>query len=110
MPKRKCNFCDGKGGYGKNRMYVCDKCNGTGYIFTKPTPAQCRKVAEVIKNKDNPYEKYRNPDKRCHYPFQPIDYCWSYAGLVDKRATEKEIEQFCKGCEFWKALKRKGGK
>ena len=45
--------------------------------------------------------EYDNPDKRCSYPFSRDDYCWGYAGLVDKNATKSEIEEYCKGCEFF---------
>jgi DnaJ-class molecular chaperone len=58
MPKRKCEKCKGKGrvevawlgmcGY-VDVEEECSICHGTGYIFTKPTPAQRRKVAEVIR-------------------------------------------------------------
>jgi len=71
----KCKECEGKGyiptraTLGKQRMpwriynKECPRCKGTGIepkdkkevadkergVFTKPTPAQCRKVAAVIR-------------------------------------------------------------
>ena len=46
---------------------------------------------------------YRNPDKRCTYPFtcDPVGYCWSYATHVDGNEKYKDIESICKGCEMW---------
>ncbi len=56
------------------------------------------------------FKKYRNPDPRCTYPFDPspLGYCWSFAQYVDdgwsglKRGKEKGMETICKGCECWK--------
>jgi len=100
----RCSRCKGTGIEPKDKKEVADKERG---VFIKPTPAQHRKVAEVIKNKDNPYLKYRNPDPRCKYPFtpDPLNYCWGYAEKVDEGASKKEIEQFCEGCEYWKGRK-----
>jgi len=47
--------------------------------------------------------KYKAPN--CFYPFVPndkLDYCWGYAGLVDKGASEEEIKKMCIGCEYYK--------
>ena len=46
-------------------------------------------------------EKYKNPDPRCTYPFEPCgaEYCWGYAVSVDK--GEPRQEESCRGCEFW---------
>ena len=51
----------------------------------------------------NPFEKYRNPDPRCVYPFTPgnLGYCWSYAHHVDGTDGFKNTDNFCPGCEFW---------
>jgi len=45
-------------------------------------------------------DKYENP--KCTYPFNndPLNYCWGYAGLVDKGASEEEIKEMCIGCEY----------
>ena len=47
---------------------------------------------------------YKNPDKRCTYPFtcDPLGYCWSYANYVDGDERFKDIEAICKNCEMWK--------
>jgi DnaJ-class molecular chaperone len=54
----KCKRCKGKGWISNSDKFLsdcfgdaedCPACKGTGYIFTKPTPAQCRKVAERLK-------------------------------------------------------------
>ena len=49
---------------------------------------------------------YRNPDRRCTYPFEPnaLGYCWSYANFVDGTFpwANKPMESTCKGCELWK--------
>ncbi len=53
------------------------------------------------------YEKYKNPDTRCSYPFDdcPVGYCWSYANYVDGTrgfpTTNIEMDKLCSGCEFW---------
>jgi hypothetical protein len=49
-------------------------------------------------------DKYRNPDKRCTYPFSDcaVGYCWSYAHYVDGNPAFKDIEKICNRCEFWK--------
>ena len=53
-----------------------------------------------VMEKESPYDKYRNPDPRCRYPFtpDPVGYCWSYAHHVD--GTKKELT--CDTCEFWR--------
>jgi len=47
---------------------------------------------------------YRNPDKRCSYPFTcgPLGYCWSYANHVDKTSKFENMETICKKCEYWR--------
>jgi len=51
----------------------------------------------------NPYLKYKNPDSRCNYPFEPdaFGYCWGYATKIDNGATREEIINLCKDCEYW---------
>ena len=46
---------------------------------------------------------YRNPDKRCTYPFtpDPLGYCWSYANHVDGTERFEDMDKICPGCEFW---------
>jgi len=64
--------------------------------------------------KQSIYEKYRNKDPRCKYPFipSPIGYCWGFATWVDykegkiskEQAGEcavESYEEFCRWCEFW---------
>ena len=50
------------------------------------------------------HAKYYKPEG-CAYPYQfdPLDYCWTYANMVDKG---KEHEMDCDGCEY-KLLKLK---
>lgn len=51
-------------------------------------------------------EKYRNPDTRCHYPFEPnpAGYCWGYATAVDK--GKKMDGRTCSAhCELWQGNK-----
>ena len=53
---------------------------------------------------------YRNPDKRCTYPFSPdpLGYCWSYAEYVDGNSGKKtsdDMKKICRGCECWNASK-----
>jgi len=47
----------------------------------------------------NPFVKYRNPDRRCTYPFtpDPVGYCWTYAHHVDGTPGFENPE--CVGCE-----------
>jgi len=49
------------------------------------------------------FEKYRNPDKRCGYPFtpDPCGYCWSYAHHVDDTEGYEDMERICPGCELF---------
>ena len=44
------------------------------------------------------FSKYKNPDKRCTYPFEPmsIGYCWGWASFVDGGNPPK-----CDKCEMW---------
>lgn len=53
---------------------------------------------------DNPYEKYRNPDPRCTYPFtpDPVGYCWGYACHVDGNEKFADMMSRCVGCECWR--------
>ncbi len=48
-------------------------------------------------------KSYRNPDKRCSYPFicAPMGYCWAYANHVDKTPKFEDMSKICPGCEFW---------
>lgn len=50
---------------------------------------------------------YKNPDKRCTYPFtcEVLGYCWSFAHHIDKTPGYENIEAICKGCEYWKEEK-----
>lgn len=55
-----------------------------------------------IPESPNPnFEKYRNPDVRCKYPFEPcpVGYCWSYANNVDGTPGYEDIRKICDGCE-----------
>ena len=58
MGKVKCPDCKGTGQREMNFHnlimdgLICHTCNGTGYIFKKPTPEQMRAVAEVIKHRE----------------------------------------------------------
>jgi len=62
-----------------------------------------------MSEKAEKYEKYRNPDPRCQYPFEPdiFGYCWTWATYTDglKRARRSPIGEICAGCEYWKAAK-----
>ena len=51
-----------------------------------------------------PYLKYKNPDKRCKFPFFPesIGYCWSFAEHVDYKTSKEEMIKKCEKCEYWK--------
>ena len=56
MGKVKCPDCKGLIRYwkqdnfdGKVKVVTCHTCNGTGYVWKKPTPEQMRKVAELIR-------------------------------------------------------------
>jgi hypothetical protein len=53
------------------------------------------------------WEKYRNPDKRCAYPWGPggAGYCWSFANHVDGDKKFKDLSTICPGCEMWKEKK-----
>jgi hypothetical protein len=65
VPNAKCPDCKGRGGWqGYRQYFICPTCNGTGYvpkpdrtadreagIFKKPTPEQCRKLAEKLRGK-----------------------------------------------------------
>ena len=44
---------------------------------------------------------YENKDGRCHYPFQPFDYCWGYATAVDNDRAAEFVKGHCPTCEFW---------
>lgn len=48
------------------------------------------------------FEKYRNPDSRCLYPFTPdeLGYCWGFAHAVDE--DRKMDGRGCSAhCEYW---------
>ncbi len=58
-------------------------------------------------------KSYRNPDKRCKYPWQlgNLGYCWGYANWLDIKNKDKGIlgeyskfesyMELCKDCEYW---------
>ena len=48
------------------------------------------------------FDKYRNPDPRCGYPFtpDPCGYCWSYARHIDGTGC-KDMDEICPRCEMW---------
>ena len=50
------------------------------------------------------FGKYRNPDPRCTYDFEPsaVGYCCGYAALVDLNRPLWWILESCRGCPFWK--------
>lgn len=50
------------------------------------------------------FEKYRNPDPRCTYPFtpEPCGYCWSYANHVDGDKAFKDMSTICPTCDLFK--------
>lgn len=52
---------------------------------------------------ESPYDKYRNDDKRCHYPFEQcgVGYCWGYATMVDGNSKYESVERLCRFCECW---------
>ena len=47
-------------------------------------------------------KSYKNPDKRCHYPWQlgNLGYCWGFASMVDDKLT-KNYRGFCRDCKYW---------
>jgi len=49
------------------------------------------------------FDKYRNPDTRCGYPFSPdpCGYCWSFAHHVDGTEGYEDMEKICPGCELF---------
>lgn len=51
--------------------------------------------------KKNKYEKYHKKEG-CSYSFtpEPLGYCWGYALNIDGKKSKKEIEKYCKGCEY----------
>ena len=64
---------------------------------TTTPPAQW--PAEMAKS----WEVYRNPDKRCTYPWSPgkFGYCWSFALHVDGVHSSEHMAKICPGCECW---------
>ena len=46
---------------------------------------------------------YKNPDKRCDYPFTcgPLGYCWSFAHHIDGTKGYEDMDKICPGCECW---------
>lgn len=72
--------------------------------------AKIKLLKQLMKAK-NPYLKYKNPDSRCWYPFEPdpLGYCWGYAQYIDMGATKEEIiKDLCRKenlpegkCEYW---------
>ncbi len=50
------------------------------------------------------FNKYRNPDHRCKYPFEacPTGYCWSFANHVDGEESYEDMDAICCDCEFFK--------
>ena len=49
------------------------------------------------------FDKYRNRDTRCGYPFSPdpCGYCWSYAHHVDGTKGYEDMEKICRGCDLF---------
>jgi hypothetical protein len=54
------------------------------------------------------FDKYRNPDPRCGYPFtpDPCGYCWSFAHHVDGTGCI-DMDKICPRCELWKIVNNK---
>ena len=53
----------------------------------------------------NEHIDYKNLDKRCKYPFVKndfLDYCWSYALMVDGIIQPQKLKDICVTCEFFK--------
>ena len=50
------------------------------------------------------YKKYKNPDKRCSYPFtnDVLGYCYGFAGWLDDTKKVITMQQLCNGCEYWR--------
>ena len=50
------------------------------------------------------FQKYRNPDQRCCYPFSNdfVGYCWSFATHADGDPEFTDIESICANCSMWK--------
>lgn len=49
------------------------------------------------------FEKYKNTDPGCTYPFEPdpLGYCWSYAHHTDGNPAFKNMKKICEGCELY---------
>lgn len=51
------------------------------------------------------FEKYKNPDPRCRYPFtdSPLGYCWGWASYVDGKESFAGFKDMalCHDCEFF---------
>jgi hypothetical protein len=47
--------------------------------------------------------RYRNPDPRCTYPFEPsgVGYCCSYALYVDGDKKIMSMDSACSNCDCW---------
>lgn len=45
------------------------------------------------------FRAYRNPDKKCTYPFEPcsLGYCWGWAHYIDGTGEHP----YCEDCECW---------
>jgi hypothetical protein len=71
-------------------------------LSTTKEPAITNEEGESV------FNKYRNPDHRCKYPFEacPTGYCWSFANHVDMKIVDGEgdedMDDICCGCEFFK--------
>ena len=57
-------------------------------------------------------QDYKNPDKRCRYPFTLnwLGYCWGYGERFDRAKNKKELlkllKNYCPGCEYWKPAQK----
>ena len=103
-----CNHCEALGLWRFTKMKepagYCEKC---GTMLSHREMEQNCLACEAVSSDTPPsscsvFDKYRNPDPRCGYPFtpDPCGYCWSYAHHVDETGC-KDMDKICPRCELW---------
>jgi len=96
---------------------MCVNCLDIGWTWDRKFGWVCCAECNDNAKKPKPPDiwKYRNPDRRCNYPFDPspLGYCWSFASYIDggekwlkqrsdiEKKEFKTMEDICRGCDRW---------
>ena len=106
VQERRCTP-EEQAGKDSGTCYVCGRrtMHPHAHVCMNPSCVSNAKAQRPEGYADAPcsvFDKYRNPDPRCGYPFtpDPCGYCWSFAHHVDGTGC-KDMDKICPRCELW---------